>query len=174
MARAIRNKPVAGESINKNGVSSDSIVQMIAQSTDMSTHDLSPDIDLFGYGMDSLQVILVSNEINKPLLAKDRPPSFDPQTVCANPTISSLLAAVSTIVEGRDVPENHAQMVLTRMKEMYHGYMSDLPLSGRRALLRPSHKSFFLVTASTRSLGSYMLDSLISNTEPLCLSRVLH
>ncbi|KAF7556428.1 hypothetical protein G7Z17_g1408 [Cylindrodendrum hubeiense] len=151
----------------------DTIKHIVSTATNIDIEGLSPEADLFELGIDSLQVTLISRSINAFLLARGKSPSLDARTVYSNPRIAALAAVVSALSIGKD-PANSIESDEQKMKRLYDLYSANMPVSMRQP--RPKSCPYFVVllTGSTGSLGSYILDSLISNplvSRIYCLNR---
>ncbi|KAI0842998.1 hypothetical protein F5Y06DRAFT_78562 [Hypoxylon sp. FL0890] len=137
----------------------DTVKSVIAASTDIDVNSLPPSADLFELGLDSLQVTAITRELNRFLSKHGRPPSLETRSVYSNPSISALTAVVSALIEGRahlQGGDSNEQ----KMQKLYELHAANMPISGRPPQQKPSDGLVFLLTGSTGSLGSYMLDSL--------------
>ncbi|KAI2626807.1 hypothetical protein GGS21DRAFT_529260 [Xylaria nigripes] len=133
---------------------------IITCSTDIDAQNISSDGDLFEHGLDSLQMTALVKNLNEYISFHGKPPSVASKTVYAHPNVAALTDAISAIInEKTSSNEDHQE----KMEELYQLYHKDMPLSGRE----PSQKSLaprvVLMTGSTGSLGSYILDSLQSD-----------
>ncbi|PSN72888.1 acetyl-CoA synthetase-like protein [Corynespora cassiicola Philippines] len=158
---------------NWSGTVEDSVKRIVATSTDIDTADLDPNADLFELRLDSLQVTLITREINKLLSAAGKSLSMETRIVYTNPTIASLAAAVVGIFEGRD-PLIKRESDEEKMQKLYQLYAENMPLSARSPQTNGSGQLVVLLTGSTGSLGSYILDSLASDkrvSRIYCLNR---
>ncbi|KAI5917609.1 hypothetical protein F4810DRAFT_704756 [Camillea tinctor] len=152
------------------------VKNILASTTDIDFHDLDlVDADLFGPGVDSLQVIMISKEINNYLAKLGKSPKMEPRTVYSNPSIATLMTVVSALAEGRPMQGTKGTRSNERsMQKLYDLYSSSLPFSARQPLPKPLKDFTVLVTGTTGSLGSYILDSLLSDSRVLriyCLNR---
>ena len=127
---------------------------------------ISLDDRLFDHGMDSLGVVTLVRSL-RPLSSKlglDR--EITAKDVYSSGTIRRLvesLGATSATVEPS------AQL----MQKVYERYTKDLPVSARAVTSRPAQKTV-LLTGSTGSLGSYLLDGLLADegvASVVCLNR---
>ncbi|KAH9983958.1 hypothetical protein F4779DRAFT_612381, partial [Xylariaceae sp. FL0662B] len=151
----------------------DTTKRIIATCTDINVDGLLLDANLFELGLDSLQVSIITREINKFLSAHGRPQSFNIRTVYSNPSIAALNAVVSILVEGK-TPALNTETNEQKLQKLYDMYAAKMPKSPRRPSPKPLNDFVVLLTGSTGSLGSYILDSLISNprvSRIYCLNR---
>lgn len=118
--------------------------------------------DLFELGLDSLQVTSITRQINKLLVQVGQPPSFNIRDVYANANINSLSSAVVAFSQGKKI-KSEPKDALSSISELISTHSSNLPISGRSPLKRPSDKSVVLLTGATGSLGAYVLDALLKN-----------
>ncbi|CAN8104059.1 unnamed protein product [Discula destructiva] len=152
----------------------DAVITIIAGSADLQVADLADDTNLFERGLDSLQVTVISRKLNKYLTGLGKPPLLGPRTVYSNPSISALINAVEYAVEDRTVRPEDLESTEQKMQKLYDLYTRDLPISARDTILAPTNKRVILLTGSTGSLGSYVLDSLAANSKVAriyCLNR---
>lgn len=138
----------------------DAIKGIIKSSADIDSATISTSADLFELGLDSLQVTVISKQINKLLSSFDRNHVCDARTVYANPTVAKLTSTITAIVMGQrsspDIPSSPGE----RMNRLYAQLSADIPLSVRTPLSPPSDKFVVLLTGSTGSVGSYILTCL--------------
>lgn len=128
---------------------------------------------MFEFGLDSLQVTNISKEINKYLVSLGKPPGMEPRFVYSHPSISGLAHTLAALAEGK-VPEPRSTEKDTgKMQKLYELHTEGLVAPEK--VSRPDHNDFVvLLTGSTGSLGSYILDALISETRVThiyCLNR---
>ncbi|KAI2470038.1 hypothetical protein F4781DRAFT_421566 [Annulohypoxylon bovei var. microspora] len=127
--------------------------------SDIDANSLSLDTDLFELGLDSLQVTGITRELNRYLSLHGKPQSLDTRTVYSNSSISALKTVISVLIEGRALLQNR-ETDTQKMRKLYELHTANMPISGRKAQSKPSDGHVFLLTGSTGSLGSYILDSL--------------
>lgn len=150
------------------------VKNIIATSTDIDIKALPTDANLFELGLDSLQVTLIARELNKFLSARGRRPIVEARTVYSNPSIEALIAVMLDLAEGRSITKTEGAE--QKMRKLYDLHMADMPISARKAQPKPLNNIVVLLTGSTGSLGSYILDSLISDPRVslvYCLTRGL-
>lgn len=140
----------------------DTVRGIISSSTEIDIATISPNTDLFELGLDSLQVTVIARELNRFLSAHGKPPSLETKTVYSNPSISALTTVVSAYFAG-NAPAQREESDEEKMQRLYELYTENLPISARDAQPKPTDSSVFLITGSTGSLGSYILDALHRN-----------
>ncbi|KAI0890636.1 uncharacterized protein GGS22DRAFT_194569 [Annulohypoxylon maeteangense] len=157
---------------NNSGVE-DAIRNILTSSTDIDIDSLSPTADLFELGLDSLQVMVIARELNKYLSLRGKTESLEIKNVYSNSSISALTAVISVLVEGRTISRD-GETDAQKMQKLYELHAANMPISGRQAQPQPSDGLVFLLTGSTGSLGSYVLDSLHNDSRVrriYCLNR---
>ncbi|KAI1142682.1 hypothetical protein F5Y05DRAFT_126811 [Hypoxylon sp. FL0543] len=163
----------AGVPMNGQESAQDLVKSIIAASTEIDVNSVSPYADLFELGLDSLQVTAITRGLNRFLSRHGRPQSLETRTVYSNPSISALTAVVSALIEGRE-PLQGEESDERKMQKLYELYAASMPITGRPAQEKPSDGHVFLLTGSTGSLGSYILDSLQQDSSVrriYCLNR---
>ncbi|KAI1419683.1 hypothetical protein F5Y12DRAFT_776597 [Xylaria sp. FL1777] len=136
------------------------IKAIITSSTDIDARNISPYNDLFEIGLDSLQVTALVRRLNEYVSSRGKPQLVEGKTVYANPNLAALTDAISVIVAGEESSNEKYQ---EKLEELYQLYTKDLPISGRETSPKTSDSRVVLMTGSTGSLGSYILDSLQSD-----------
>ena len=169
---------------------------------------LSMDRDLFGAGVDSLQVIKIARELRfqakRAGLEKAGAEGFLPAAIYTHPTLNQLTAfilqqaGVKTSIDShlkdhvndkaKSEANNHTNdqvnghvnshvgnLTSENMQALLDKYTDSLPHSSQQHPLPPSPESMTVVlTGSTGSLGSYLLDTLYKNknvSRIVCLNR---
>lgn len=116
---------------------------------------------MFEYGLDSLLVTVISKEINKYLVSLGKAPGMEPRYVYSDPSISGLISTAEALAEGKVPEARSSEKNVAKMHKLYELHTADLPTA--REVPQPSHNEIVvLLTGSTGSLGSYILDALIS------------
>lgn len=124
--------------------------------------------DLFELGLDSLQATVISKETNEYLATLGQPRAMEPRFVYSHPSIDSLVTLVTALALGQEPSQKSSpDSAEEKMQKLYELLASDLPFSGRRTVSDQDTR-VFLLTGSTGSLGSYVLDQLLAD------SRVMH
>ena len=139
-------------------------------------HDITPDQDIFNAGADSLQVMNLVRQLRASLTAQAH--LISPRIVYSNPTPSKLAEALHELTNPvKEANENLDKERISRMEEMLAKYSRDLP-TGTTNAVRPKEATLTIVlTGSTGSLGSYLLDSLMASprvSKVICLNRGAH
>ncbi|KAI9750497.1 MAG: Transmembrane osmosensor [Chaenotheca gracillima] len=141
---------------------------------------LGPDDDLFFAGFDSILAFRVvrclRSAAEKYGISEEKKSIFVPQLVYANPTLNQLSNAFSSLLhKTEDSPNNLVQIQTQNMKDYYTRYTANLPNSARKRRDRIQRDGdTVILTGSTGSLGSYLLDSLVrrDNVKKIyCLNR---
>ena len=152
----------------------DLVKDIIAKFTDLHVQGLASDADLFERGLDSLQVLTISRALNDALIHRGATSKFiEPKTVYSNPSIGALVKAVQELVEGKDSSQT-AETEVEKMKRLYETHVMDLPTTARKACPKSQDGLTVIITGSTGSLGSYILDTLINDSQVAkvyCLNR---
>ena len=141
--------------------------------------DLKSDQDVFRAGLDSLQVLNAARQIRTQLRAEK--PTFPsdlvtPSLIYSNPTIAELADALRRLTEEPTDPESVKEIHFKRIEEMLATYAADMPKKNTHAVPKEDRLSLIL-TGSTGSLGSYLLDVLISLPQVehvYCLNRAVN
>ncbi|KAL9117063.1 MAG: hypothetical protein Q9187_006405 [Circinaria calcarea] len=152
------------------------------------TGKLSPDQDIFSAGVDSLQVMTLVRQLRQSVTAYDGGISADlvtPRIVYANPTISKLADALQELACKKEQTfETMEQDRVKKMENMLAKHSGNLPKADGQA--RESFASAVafseetltvILTGSTGSLGSYLLDSMLASkriAKVICLNRSSH
>ncbi|KAL8953437.1 MAG: hypothetical protein Q9222_000711 [Ikaeria aurantiellina] len=136
---------------------------------------LAPTDDLFSRGMDSLQVIQVVRLVKSMLEHNGmKHDGLAPSTVYLNPTIAKLTATIQELGMESQISEFEKEegraVQMRSMLEKYSPPIASLPVTSERQK-RPRT---ILITGSTGSLGTYLLDIFAANeliTKIYCLNR---
>lgn len=141
--------------------------------------ELEEDTDFFATGLDSLQVIRMARIVTRGISMgskESRGIHIDPQVIYRYCTIKSLSAYLSNAIEGNvsnGEAEDKVEDVQATLKHITNKYTASLPKIEHKALQVPSQFNIIL-TGSTGSLGSYLLDVLLSEPsikKVYCLNR---
>lgn len=161
--------PTMGETVG----ASDTVKTIISNATDINLDEVAPDANLFDFGLDSLQVTNITKKINKYLVSLGKPPSMSPRLVYAEPTLAAIANAVAALRKGNIPTGTSGKNAVEKMLHLYESNSSNLPITVRPSREQPEELTV-LLTGSTGSLGSYILDSLVRNsnvTQVFCLNR---
>ena len=128
-------------------------------------HDLGNDEDLFSAGVDSLQVMALVNQFKAGLrgtqVAEAEVVKISPRTVYSNPTISQLASMLLNIAQPESVTHDPLEESSGKeMQELFEKYTADLPSKIHTPHVSPTAAMTVILTGSTGSLGSYLLDVL--------------
>ena len=152
------------------------------------TGRLSPDQDIFSAGVNSLQVMTLVRQLRQSVTGHGSGISADlvtPRIIYANPTISKIVDALKELAckKGQTF-KVMGQDRFKRMEEMLAKYSGNLPKTDGQG--RKSSESAVefsegtltvILTGSTGSLGSYLLDSMLASkriAKVICLNRGSH
>ena len=122
--------------------------------------ELSTKQDIFVAGMDSLQVLTVVRKI-KSIVESEAPEHAHhvvASLIYSNPTIQQLATALRALTDSQGLSREtlHAR----KMEETLEKYSRDIP---QAVYSRESENITVILTGSTGSLGSYLIDVLLSN-----------
>ena len=126
------------------------------------------DDDLFHAGVDSLQVLTLVRHFRVGLRNRFE---LSASMIYSNPSITSMTVALYRLVSTTE--KNDSMDHAEELEEMYQKYAKDLP----NAILKSrscSPEATVLLTGSTGSLGSYLLDALVKSPDIgaiYCLNR---
>ncbi|KAK3945721.1 hypothetical protein QBC46DRAFT_371464 [Diplogelasinospora grovesii] len=152
----------------------DTVKRIITTSTDIDPTLLTQNLgaDLFELGLDSLQITVITRELNTFLSTQVPGVSVEARTVYANPSISALTSIVESLISGSS--HTGTESPAEKMQRLYEQHSAHLPISARPVQPKSSHQEVVLLTGSTGSLGSYILDSLLKDdrvSKIYCLNR---
>ena len=127
--------------------------------------------DLFEAGLDSIQVVTLAEHPNSSL--SDYQPEMQPilpATIYAQPSIAALEEAlrIPTTTQSPDPAKNSAAQ---RMQRLFEKHFDNLPVARRANGPKEKRKAIVLLTGSTGSLGSHLLDRLTVSASVSCLNR---
>ncbi len=167
--------------------------QLIAEMTDVQ--GLPMDQDLFAAGIDSLQVIRIARELRfqakRAGLVKSGTEEFLPTAIYAHPTLNQLAAFifqqvdVNSTISGSpndhvtDKVNGHANshvgnLTSGKMQALLNEYVNSLPHSSQHSSPPSTENMTVVLTGSTGSLGSYLLEALYHTKDVshiVCLNR---
>ncbi len=145
---------------------SSSIRSMIEHSTKLES--LSDEDDFFTHGMDSLQVLQVVRKLRTSLIKNGTDVNITTSTIYLHPTVAKLSKAVMQLVHPSLTGGVTAEDDISQMRESLRKWSSDLPGQNKQSSLT------VILTGSTGSLGSYLLDALLAEPKVAkiyCLNR---
>lgn len=156
---------------------------------DAGIHDLGGDDTFFDAGMDSLRVIRIVRELKRQVkLADDTqltPQSLSPAVVYSHPSLNELSDHLSKKAksvpqdlnsgnQSADSDETGRSSKLRDMESLLDKYVQSLPVNNQRQQLPVTQGTTVLLTGSTGSLGSYLLNELSNDPNVqhiICLDR---
>ena len=178
----------AGDSSRINFTCKSSIKEWLQKfiADDAGIHDVGGDDNIF---KDSLRVIRIIRELKRQLkLADDTqltPQSLSPTVVYSHPSLNELSDHLSKKAktapedlnsgyQSADEDETGGDFKLRDMESLLNKYVQSLPVDNQRQRSPVTQSSTVLLTGSTGSLGSYLLNEL--NNDPnvqhiICLDR---
>ncbi|KAJ5736726.1 acetyl-CoA synthetase-like protein [Penicillium malachiteum] len=134
--------------------------QIISRTLERS--DVPIDQDLYKAGFDSLMTIQVAKILQRGIQARQpklMPGTISAQVIYANPTVKLLAGVVSDVIEGKikeSIPREG------RIQNLVNKYTSDLPKNRPTKWEQSASPSTVILTGSTGSLGTYLLDNLLN------------
>ncbi|KAI0412489.1 hypothetical protein F5X98DRAFT_354643 [Xylaria grammica] len=146
--------------------------EILSASTDIDMEGLTHETDLFEHGLDSLQVIVIAKKLGSVLRARGVSQTVDSRAIYANPNIAKLLTILSAYLDGKGSGQTE-KTNRDKMQTLYESNIADLSQSAKSPQLT-SENLTVLLTGSTGSLGSYILQSLVDNprvSKIYCLNR---
>lgn len=134
--------------------------------------------DFFAAGMDSLQVMSLVRRLRSSFMDHDGGSLahiISPRTVYSNPTVIKLATAIKYLADhGEAASESLEKDRIGKMEGMLAKYSHGLPQSKNDTTQRQEQGLTIVLTGSTGSLGSYLLDCLLTKdqvTKVICLNR---
>jgi thioester reductase-like protein len=146
---------------------------IINEATEIDTRDISTSADLFELGLDSLQVSVLERRMRLFLTKQGVEAAFDSRKLYANPTIAALTRFLLSLMGASD-DSAMSEGCGVSMQTLIDLYGEDLPMSARDPREANAENTVVLLTGSTGSLGSYILDALQKNhniSRIYCLNR---
>ena len=165
--------------------SEESLVESITEILDLHIHaaNIDPDTNFFSAGVDSLQVMNLSRLLRAGLKSSGYDTDatqLAPRNVYNNPTPRRLSQYIlySIVRKQRDVgvPGDEEKHEIQVMKDLHRKYTQDLNKGSAERLDNFDENQTILLTGSTGTLGSYLLDQLVRNPaikKVICLNRAL-
>lgn len=152
---------------------SKAVREIIDHATDIDMEEIHSSANLFEFGLDSLQVAHIAKQINKLLAALGKPPKMAPHLIYSNASLGAVVSVVETLCKGKGPIEAAEKSAVEQMQDLWKRYTANLPVTAR-APQQQDGPATILLTGSTGSLGSYILDSLIQDSrvaQIYCLNR---
>lgn len=181
----------AGDSPRVDFTSQSSVKEWLQKfiADDAGIHDLEQDDNFFEAGMDSLRVIRIIRELKRHVRLADNtqltPKSLSPGMVYSHPSLNELSNHLSK--KAKAVPqdlnsenqsagsdETDRNSKLKAMESLLDKYVQRLPVGNQHQKLPVSKGTTVLLTGSTGSLGSYLLNQLSNDPNVqhiICLDR---
>lgn len=146
---------------------------------------ITPYQDIFAVGADSLQVMNLVRQLRSSFTAQQgeaviQPHLITPKIVYSNPTAAKLADALHQLTgHSAEVSEKVEEQRIKKMEEMLAKYSEDLPKASANGVDvgEGDDKLTVVLTGSTGSLGSYLLDALLASdrvSKIICLNRGVH
>ena len=147
---------------------------------------IAPDQDIFAIGADSLQVMNLVRQLRSSFTAQQGdemipPHLITPKIVYSNPTAAKLANAIHQLTgHSAEVSGKLEEERIKRMEDMLAKYSKDLPKAVINGVTNGvdagegDKKLTVVLTGSTGSLGSYILDALLGSdrvSKVVCLNR---
>lgn len=151
--------------------------------------DIAPEQDIFAVGADSLQVMNLVRQLRSSFTAQHGegheegvipPHLISPKIVYSNPTAAKLANALHQLTgHSAEASEKLEGQRIKKMEEMLAKYSGDLPKASANGVHvgKDDDKLVVVLTGSTGSLGSYLLDALLASdrvAKTICLNRGAH
>lgn len=143
-----------GPHVTTQGSLLQSLHQIITKTTWLK--ELTYTNDLLEAGLDSVQVVALAKHINSFL--RDYQPDMQrvlPATIYAHPSVAALEEALKSPTTAQS-PDPAVQ----RMQKLFDKYFANLPVAEMTTSPSQNQKIVVLLTGSTGSLGSHLLDRL--------------
>ena len=152
-----------------------SLKLLIARFCDLGS--MAPEDDLFGLGMNSLHAISMTRALKSSIASHNEQAArgVSAKLIYSNPTVSKLASAILALLDpSTDKEQDTEGARIKEMEELVAEFSADLPSSDiqKPRLVQGGHT--VLLTGSTGSLGSYMLDVALTTPsvkKVVCLNR---
>lgn len=157
--------------------------QMLAETIGLEA--IAPEQDIFAVGADSLQVMNLVRQLRSSFTVQHGeevvpPHLISPKIVYSNPTAAKLANALHQLTgHSAEMSGKLEEQRIKKMEEMLAKYSEDLPIASANgvAVGKPDGKLTVVLTGSTGSLGSYLLDALLVSdrvSKIICINRGAH
>ena len=140
--------------------------------------DVAFDQDLFAAGMDSLQVMNLVRQLRSSFRDHDGgvlTKIISPRTIYTNSTVLKLVASIRFLADHGDAAAEELEIErIGKMEALLEKYSKSLPQQRKNATPRQLQGLTIVLTGSTGSLGSYLLDRLLAIAQVkkvICLNR---
>ena len=151
----------------------------------LGLESIAPEQDIFAVGADSLQVLNLVRQLRSSFEAQHGhhvipPHLIAPNIVYANPTAAKLANALHQMSgHSAEASGKLEEQRIKKLEETLNKYSQDLPKASilPKASVKDDEKLTVILTGSTGSLGSYLLDALLSSdrvSKIICLNRGVH
>lgn len=140
-------------------------------------NDIDVDEDLFGLGIDSLQVMTITRQLKSGISSQNDAVAslVSPKFIYSNPSLRRLASAIFTLLNPNIDGEGAAETTrIDLMKQMVQEFSDSLLPSNASRLRTNSEGLTVVLTGSSGSLGSYILDDALARpeiTKIICLNR---
>ncbi|KAH6622020.1 hypothetical protein C7974DRAFT_473418 [Boeremia exigua] len=138
------------------------IHEVMSRSLPSFQKDVPDDVDIFSLGVDSLDVLALTNALNKAI----RGANVTASTVYNNPSVEQLAGTISS---NMSKSSGQPVVLLTReekMANMVKKYTQNMVRQkGLEARLKCAARHTVVLTGSTGSLGSHILEQLLKNPD---------
>ena len=148
----------------------------------LGLESIAPEQDIFAVGADSLQVMNLVRQLRSSFAAQHGhgvvpPHLIAPKLIYSNPTAAKLANALNRMTgHSAEAAGKLEEERLKKMEDVLAKYSKDLPKATTNgvAIGADDKKLTVVLTGSTGSLGSYLLDSLLQSdrvSKIICLNR---
>ncbi|CZR51448.1 related to NRPS-like enzyme [Phialocephala subalpina] len=133
----------------------------------LQDYNVADDADFFELGLDSLKIIQISRILQNALGSTPGPGRMTSRLLYEHPSISKLSSAIYKVLSNRDASLNGYARDAKRVAEMeslVDRYTSNVPpIPQKKVLHRTKAPLNVILTGSTGSLGSQILDQLLKD-----------
>lgn len=147
----------------------------------LGLQDLKSDQDVFAVGMDSLHVMNLVRQLKASFSGEEGGIAahlITPKLIYSNPSATKLAHALHGLAaQGEDADEALEKERIKAMEDTLARYSKDLPEAPANDKVTKDDSITVVLTGSTGSLGSYMLDALLASAKVskiICLNRGVH
>ncbi|KAL4938764.1 hypothetical protein BDV06DRAFT_231536 [Aspergillus oleicola] len=130
----------------------------------MEREDIKDDDDLYSAGLDSLQTIQLARILKAAVMFQEpKAPSITSQHIYSNSTVSRLAPFLLGVLTGQSITDTTSRV--DRINNMISKYADSFPQRSLETARRPqSGPQTVILTGSTGSLGTYLLSTLLNNS----------